>query len=83
MPTGSTFQSYQSSVKCNRLCVSISDETNNKLNSLVDNTNKKIKALSKSAIVELALNKFFEHVNEDNVADELENSYNTRYKQLL
>ena len=58
--------------KYNRLCVSISDETNNKLNSLVDNTNKKIKALSKSAIVELALNKFFEHVNEDNVADELE-----------
>lgn len=57
--------------KYNRLCVSISDETNNKLNSLVDNTNKKIKALNKSAIVELALNKFFDNVDEDNIADEL------------
>lgn len=57
--------------KYNRLCVSISDETNIKLNSLVNNTNKKIKALSKSAIVELALNKFFDSVDEDNVADEL------------
>ena len=57
--------------KYNRLCVSISDETNNKLDSMVTNTNKRIKALSKSAIVELALNKFFDSVDEDNVADEL------------
>ena len=57
--------------KYNRLCVSISDETNNKLDSIVANTNKKIKALSKSAIVELSLNKFFENASADNIADEL------------
>lgn len=58
--------------KYNRLCVSISDETNNKLNSLVTNTNKKIKALSKSAVVEIALNKFFETVDADSIADEIQ-----------
>ena len=57
--------------KYNRLCVSISDETNEKLNSLVKNTNKKIKALSKSAIVEVALNKFFEDASSDSIANEL------------
>ena len=55
----------------NRLCVSISDETNTKLNSLVANTNKKIKALSKSAVVELALTKFLDDVNDETIADEL------------
>ena len=58
--------------KYNRLCVSISDETNNKLNSLVSNTNKRIKALSKSAVVELALNKFFETVDADSIGDEIQ-----------
>ena len=58
--------------KYNRLCVSISDETNNKLNSLVTNTNKRIKALSKSAVVEIALNKFFETVDADSIADEIQ-----------
>lgn len=58
--------------KYNRLCVSISDETNNKLNSLVTNTNKKIKALSKSAVVEIALNKFFETVDADSIGDEIQ-----------
>ena len=58
--------------KYNRLCVSISDETNNKLNSLVTNTNKKIKALSKSAVVEIALNKFFETVDADSISDEIQ-----------
>ena len=57
--------------KYNRLCVSISDETNEKLDSMVTNTNKKIKALSKSAIVELALVKFFETANAESIASEL------------
>ena len=57
----------------NRLCVSISDETNDKLNSLVANTNKRIKALSKSAVVELALTKFIDDVNDETIADELLN----------
>ena len=57
--------------KYNRLCVSISDETDNTLNLVVEHTNKKIKALSKSAIVELALNKFFEDASSDSIAKEL------------
>ena len=57
--------------KYNRLCVSISDETNNTLDSIVANTNKKIKALSKSAIVEIALVKFFENTDVDKIADEV------------
>ena len=57
----------------NRLCVSISDETNDKLNSLVANTNKRIKALSKSAVVELALTKFLDDVNDETIADEILN----------
>lgn len=57
--------------KYNRLCVSISDETNAKLDSMVTNTNKKIKSLSKSAIVELALVKFFETTNAESIANEL------------
>ncbi len=57
--------------KYNRLCVSISDETNNTLDSIVANTNKKIKALSKSAIVEIALVKFFENTDVDRIADEV------------
>ena len=57
--------------KYNRLCVSISDETNKNLDSLVVNTNKRIKSLSKSAIVELALNKFLKDASVDSVAKEL------------
>ena len=57
--------------KYNRLCVSISDETNIKLDSLVTDTNKKIRALSKSAVVEIALNKFLETATADNIADEI------------
>ena len=57
--------------KYNRLCVSISDETNNTLDSIVANTNKKIKALSKSAIVEIALVKFFDNTDVDRIADEV------------
>ena len=57
--------------KYNRLCVSISDETNNTLDSIVENTNKKIKALSKSAIVEIALVKFFDNTDVDKIADEV------------
>lgn len=58
--------------KYNRLCVSISDETNSKLDSIVANTNKKIKALSKSAIVEIALVKFFDNTDNERIADEVE-----------
>lgn len=57
--------------KYNRLCVSISDETNNTLISVVEHTNKKIKALSKSAIVEIALVKFFDNTDVDKIADEV------------
>lgn len=58
--------------KYNRLCVSISDETNTKLDSIVANTNKRIKALSKSAVVELALVKFFDNVNAETISDEFQ-----------
>lgn len=57
--------------KYNRLCVSISDETNNKLNSLVDNTNKRIKSLNKSTIVEIALTKFFEDITKEKIENEI------------
>ena len=55
----------------NRLCVTLSDETNDKLNSLVSNTNKKIQFISKSAIVELALVKYFESASAESIASEL------------
>lgn len=55
----------------NRLCVTISDETNSKLDSLVSNTNKKVRLLSKSAVVELALTKFLEDASADRIASEL------------
>lgn len=58
--------------KYNRLCVSISDETDNALNLIVEHTNKKIKALSKSAIVEIALVKFFADADVDRIVDEIE-----------
>lgn len=57
--------------KYNRICVSISDETKDKLNSLVENTNKNIQFTSKSAIVELALVKFFETASAESIASEL------------
>lgn len=57
--------------KYNRLCVSISDETHKNLDLLVTNTNKKIKALNKSAIVELSLNKFLKDATVESVAKEL------------
>ncbi len=58
--------------KYNRLCVSISDETDSTLNVIVEHTNKKIKALSKSAIVEIALVKFFDNADVDKIVDEIE-----------
>lgn len=57
-------------VKCNRICVTISDSNNTKLNSIVDNTNKKIN-VTKSAIVDLALNKFFETISNNTIENEL------------
>lgn len=45
--------------KYNRLCVSISDETNIKLDSFISDTQKQLKAVNKSMIVEIALRKFF------------------------
>lgn len=57
--------------KYNRLCVSISDENNSRLDSIVSNTNKKIKVVTKSAIVDMALNSFFETANADLIASEL------------
>lgn len=56
--------------KYNRICVTISDSNNNKLNTIVDNTNKKIN-VTKSSIVDLALNKFFETISDDSIANEL------------
>lgn len=56
--------------KYNRICVTISDSNNTKLNAIVDNTNKKIN-VTKSAIVDLALNKFFETISNDSIASEL------------
>ena len=57
--------------KYNRLCVTLSDETNNKLDSLVNNTNSKIQFLSKSAVVELSLKKFFKDATAETIASEL------------
>ncbi len=57
--------------KYNRLCVTLSDETNDKLNSLVNNTNKKVQFISKSAIVELSLKKFFKDATADSIASEI------------
>lgn len=57
--------------KYNRLCVTLSDESNNKLNSLVNNTNKKVQFISKSAIVELALKKFFKDATAESIASEI------------
>lgn len=57
--------------KYNRVCVTLSDETNNKLNSLVSNTNKKIQFISKSAVVEMALTKFFKDATAESIASEI------------
>jgi predicted transcriptional regulator len=57
--------------KYNRLCVTLSDESNTRLNSLVNNTNKKVQFISKSAIVELALKKFFKDATAESIANEL------------
>ena len=55
----------------NKICVTISDSNNTKLNNLVDNTKKKIN-ITKSAIVDLALNKFFEDISKkDSVEKEI------------
>lgn len=56
--------------KYNRICVTISDSNNTKLNLIVDNTNKKIN-VTKSGIVDLALNKFFETISDDSIVNEL------------
>lgn len=50
-----------------RICVTISDENNLKLDSLVSNT----KILNKSAIVELALSKFFKNASAESIASEI------------
>ena len=55
--------------KYNRLCVTLSDENNIKLDSLVKNTN--IQFLSKSAIVNLALSKFFKNASAESIASEI------------
>ena len=55
----------------NRLCVSVSDETKDKLNSIVGTNSKKIRGITKSAVVELALVRFFESVNENMLVNEL------------
>lgn len=57
--------------KYNRLCVTLSDETNTKLDSLVKNTNKKVQFISKSAVVELALNRFFKDATAESIASEI------------
>lgn len=53
--------------KYNRLCVTISDENNSKLNSLDSNN----KILNKSAIVDLALTKFLKDATADSIASEI------------
>ena len=50
-----------------RICVTISDENNLKLDSLVSNT----KILNKSAIVELALSNFFKNASAESIASEI------------
>ena len=53
--------------KYNRLCVTISDENNSKLDSLDSNN----KILSKSAIVDLALTKFLKDATAESIASEI------------
>lgn len=53
--------------KYNRLCVTLSDENNAKLDSLVSNS----KIVSKSSIVDLALNKFFKNATAETIASEI------------
>lgn len=53
--------------KYNRLCVTISDENNSKLDSLDSNN----KILSKSAIVDLALTKFLKNATAESIASEI------------
>lgn len=53
--------------KYNRLCVTISDENNSKLD-LLDSNNK---ILSKSAIVDLALTKFLKNATAESIASEI------------
>ena len=57
--------------KYNRLCVTLSDETNGKLNSIVSNTNKKVQFISKSAVVELALSKVLKGATAESIASEI------------
>lgn len=53
--------------KYNRLCVTISNENKSKLDSLANNT----KIISKSAIIDLALNKFFKDATAESIANEI------------
>ena len=55
----------------NRVCVTLSDENNDMLNSLVGNTNKKINILSKSNVVNLGLNKLFDGATRETIANEI------------
>lgn len=54
-------------VKYNRICVTLSDENNANLDSLASNS----KILSKSAIVDLALSKFFKGATAESIASEI------------
>ena len=53
--------------KYNRVCVTISDENNSKLDSLDSNN----KLLNKSKIIDLALTKFFKGATAESIASEI------------
>ena len=53
--------------KYNRVCVTISDENNSKLDSLDSNN----KLLNKSKIIDLALTKFLKNATADSIASEI------------
>ena len=58
--------------KYNRLCVSVSDNSKDKLELIINNSN--IRGLTKSAIVDMALIKFFETIDADSITDEISKS---------
>lgn len=55
--------------KYNRICATISDANNDKLNSLASNK----KFLTKSAIVDIALNNFFEGLSPETLGNDILN----------
>ena len=58
--------------KYNRICVTLSDENNQMLNSLVGNSNKNMNLLTKSNVVNLGLNKLFENATSESIAYEIQ-----------